>query len=759
VFSITEPDFQSDERVYLVALQGAQKLLEEKLSDQNGSDNTKGEKTRFLRLEYEGGEVRWLQITNVREELVDTLTRIRLECGRMRLDRNTLEQVEYLTEQGWRPLKRPVSDLDYYPASAQTPCRLEFPAQDVTLGAEDVLRLSYEGGHNYLLVVADVDWYFREDGQPFLLVRGKGLWQVIPPAAVQGRAIQVDLLKFDLFIREGRDVLEVHRGLSFNPKTPRDENSAVIPNTPRDENSAVIPNTPRDENSAVIPVDQRQERQILRLPNAPADYATEDEDDLAFWQNQLARPLQGHKGALPAADLLKYSTRLHIPGESGQTSLFLPLDMGERTLLPQQFEGPLADDEGAHDGLDSFSPVTMFLDPAFVGHNAPNFPAAVYALANDLFYLSYPLRPLTKLHSLFAVDEVALIAIPDLGHRQWQKRRKVRFLFRASEPVKLGKSGEFDDCEPKPAIKRDYGLYLRRQRLAPRIASTVSTEVDLYQRLEMLPEINTAWEPCESTTEVLEVHRAMINLAAGRGDMMAILSLPYRFTYHDVLDWHKQLTEYYADDLALSFAAAYHGWTDVREEFTPQLLPIRTIPPDGTICGMIAAREQARGPGVAPANEILHAVVGLDPFIPDDLWEPLFNRQINVLHRRPGRFVTLSAYTLSQHPLFLQISIRRMLMFIKKLVLREGYRYVFESNNERFRRAVQERFERIFNRMLEGGSLMGYEIDASDRINTPYEVDQGRFMISIRFALTYPVEYITIVLLRSGEAMLEVLER
>src|SRR5262249_34928491 len=137
----------------------------------------------------------------------------------------------------------------------------------------------------------------------------------------------------------------------------------------------------------------------------------------------------------------------------------------------------------------------------------------------------------------------------------------------------------------------------------------------------------------------------------------------------------------------------------------------RKLPPDGTICGMIAQRERRRGPGVAPANEPLRAVVGVDPVLSDSQWEDLFNRQINVLHARPGKFVTLSAYTLCPDLTFLQISVRRMVIFLRKLVLNEGYRFIFEPNNERFRRAVQIHFERLFNRLLQGGSLVAYDVN------------------------------------------------
>jgi len=63
------------------------------------------------------------------------------------------------------------------------------------------------------------------------------------------------------------------------------------------------------------------------------------------------------------------------------------------------------------------------------------------------------------------------------------------------------------------------------------------------------------------------------------------------------------------------------------------------------------------------------------------------------------------------------------------------------------------------NRLLTQGALVGYYVDASDRLNTPQDVDAGRFTIEIKYAPTHPVEFITVVLMRSGESLLEVAER
>src|SRR6185369_8430212 len=105
-------------------------------------------------------------------------------------------------------------------------------------------------------------------------------------------------------------------------------------------------------------------------------------------------------------------------------------------------------------------------------------------------------------------------------------------------------------------------------------------------------------------------------------------------------------------------------------------------------------------PGIAPANQSMLGVVGLKPEITDAEWELMFNKQINVLRQRPGRYTVLSIHTLSADPLAMKLSIKRLTIYIRKLVLREGQSYVFESNTPRFRRTVQAMFEQVMSRLL-----------------------------------------------------------
>lgn len=119
----------------------------------------------------------------------------------------------------------------------------------------------------------------------------------------------------------------------------------------------------------------------------------------------------------------------------------------------------------------------------------------------------------------------------------------------------------------------------------------------------------------------------------------------------------------------------------------------------------------------------------------------------------------MSAHTLNPDRLLLQISVRRLLIYVRKLLLREGHRWVFETNNARFRQFVQISLERMLSRIQALGGLAAFQVVTGTEVNTLNDYDNGRFIVAVKLAPTTPVEFITVVLLRTGENLLEIIER
>jgi hypothetical protein len=560
---------------------------------------------------------------------------------------------------------------------------------DLVLKAGDVLRL-HKGGTIYLAIVKGVTHRRptagTESGVVFsvqlrtLLKTTPDLEPSDPPESID----HVELLRFDLLVREGDAVRERHQRLSFSD-----------------------------------------------------------------WRNGLAQPLDAGESA---ADILQKSTYLSAPKEA----VFLPVNMSESATFKGAKEKLSSDKENPEDagggdgikeaddgldGLNEFDPESLFLDPEL--RNA-SFDRLMNA-AQQILYQDQPARSLKGIHSLLPLDDVALIAIPDAVHRRW------------SSPASDSESDSGSDSEPKS--EREWWPFgVCREEPSSDKPSGGKGQADQAPKsvLASLPRLER--EQAYTDDGLRKVQEALATMCAARADMLAVLSLPNHFKRADVLKWRGQFTgiSAFRGTTALSYAAVYHGWVEVLETHMPELAPRRAVPPDGVVAGMIARREQARGAWIAPANEPLNGALALTPSFSEADWHALYKNQVNVLRRQPGRYTLMSADTLSQQTILEPISVRRLLIYLRKLLLRRAEEYVFETNNARFRRLVQTTLARELERLFEQGALHAYEVDVSDRLDDLY---RGRLLVEIKIAPTAPIEFITVALLRAGENLLQISER
>jgi hypothetical protein len=469
-----------------------------------------------------------------------------------------------------------------------------------------------------------------------------------------------------------------------------------------------------------------------------------------YWADVL-QPAIAPEQVLPAAFTVNnFSGRsLRLGAFGGDDPLPLPIGMGAAAIT---YFGPQADPlTTSKDGLDSYDPVQLFIDEDFASVGV----RTLIATANDLLHLSAEPRRLRGIHSLIPVDDVALISAPDLAHIGWEMVDPPIFTDPEPPDEEPDEPKGFHDCPvPPPEVDDDEAapVIMLDPAGADMDPSSQAWLEDLPEQLEPLDHDDAA---------MLTVQRALIRLAAARADIVTILSLPQHYNTQAAGQWQQKLTttpEFF-DGNPLSYAAVYHGWLAIREETTPSLAPLRYLPPDGFATGMIAAREIRRGAWIAPANVALQNTADLLPNFKDEEWSPLYQRQMNIVRRQPGRYALMSALTLSRDYHYRQLSVRRLLILLRKLALREGQRYVFETNNERFRALVQTYFENILNQILELGGLEAFQVVTNEEVNTANDYDNGRFIIALKVAPTLPIEFITITMLRSGNDALTILER
>ena len=438
---------------------------------------------------------------------------------------------------------------------------------------------------------------------------------------------------------------------------------------------------------------------------------------------------------------------------AGDGGLFLPVGM-DQLGSPAEFTEPAAGPSGesgaepGRDGLSSYCPADMFLDPGLRQET-------VYRLLTDADQLTVLApksrqRQLQGIHSLIGVDEVALISVPDAVHLGWSP----------AVPAHLP-----TPTPPIPPAPPDWSSFrdcaVRRPSLPPTPPTSPTPPAPADTCPPPHPVLN---DPADyDPAGMLEVHAAVITLCAARSDMFAVLGVPRHYDTAAALAWRQQLgTNTQSSETGsiilspLSFAGFWHPWVRVVEPATPQLAPLRNQPADGAVCGMIAARELARGAWVAPADVPLHGPVALTPAVPAGDVVRLFNAHANLLVRRPGTISALSAHTLAAEPNLLQVSVRRLIILLRKVALLLGSRYVFATSNDRFRQLVRLQFERILATLTSLGALAAYQVVTDDDATA---LEAGQLIVTLLVAPTSPIEFITVSLVRAGEGLLDVVVR
>jgi len=104
------------------------------------------------------------------------------------------------------------------------------------------------------------------------------------------------------------------------------------------------------------------------------------------------------------------------------------------------------------------------------------------------------------------------------------------------------------------------------------------------------------------------------------------------------------------------------------------------------------------------------------------------------------------------------------MILLRKAVLARGMDFVFETNHERFREGVRVAFLNLLRFLFEGGAFSGPTPEAAFRVvtdasvNPPQSIEQGRFVAQIQVAPSQPTEFITVLLTRTGEGLLQATE-
>jgi hypothetical protein len=284
---------------------------------------------------------------------------------------------------------------------------------------------------------------------------------------------------------------------------------------------------------------------------------------------------------------------------------------------------------------------------------------------------------------------------------------------------------------------------------------------------------HAAGEPLFDDAAVLDAQKGMLlRCAPERWRVLLLLAAPVAldpatgvFKGRDpdgAASWRQKLNDT-VDDLTASVAAFYHPWALTQEKLGA---PIVELPPTPLAAGILARRDLARGPHIAPANERLVGVVGLSPPVDDTINAAIYETpsNINPLRAFPGLGVQVwGARTLSSDLSMRYLPVRRCLSAIERRAYAALRHLVFEPNTPTLWFQITQALLGILMPIFNAGALRGdtpdqaFYVHCDSSTNPPDTIAAGQVLCEVGVAIAAPAEFIVFRVGRS-EGVVEILE-
>ncbi len=344
-------------------------------------------------------------------------------------------------------------------------------------------------------------------------------------------------------------------------------------------------------------------------------------------------------------------------------------------------------------------------------------PARANELLNELLGIRLPTEPMERvgLEHLLLADEVAIIALPELD---------ATIVKEVVDPAPLPPSAsqaEFFCCS-----EFDEGV------------TGATSQVLVTERLY-------------ADSEVLFAQRYLLGrLKQQEWRWFALFSPPPNKSHDEAIAWKEALTEHMG---SCSHGALYWPWLLVQP--TPGE-PIVSASPLGYVAGIFARRDLHGGPHMAPANEALLGVVGLEAPLNDESQGRVYDRGVNAIRATGDTSPTLwgartlrwSSPTKSTNDGLAYVNVRRCLTAVERTVERVGMPAVFEPNLPLLRVQLTQAIVGYLITVFESGALRGADHEQAfrvrcDAMNNPSEsTDVGIVLCEVDVAIAAAAEFL-----------------
>lgn len=251
--------------------------------------------------------------------------------------------------------------------------------------------------------------------------------------------------------------------------------------------------------------------------------------------------------------------------------------------------------------------------------------------------------------------------------------------------------------------------------------------------------------------DIYRVQAAMVGHCEKKRDRLALLDAPFdacaklSYSVNELRAWRSRFET--------KFAALYAPWLAVVDPLRSRgaRALTRAIPPSGHVAGQCAAIDLRAGVHVAPANVALQWVQDTTLAFDEERHGVLNTLGLNVVRALPGRGVrVLGARALSSDSDWRFINVRRLMSMIEKAIDVSIQWAVFEPNDWRTRAKLTLVLSSFLRELWAHGALVGssadeaYFVRCDETNNPPAARDRGELLIEVGVAATVPFEFIVL---------------
>jgi uncharacterized protein len=260
-------------------------------------------------------------------------------------------------------------------------------------------------------------------------------------------------------------------------------------------------------------------------------------------------------------------------------------------------------------------------------------------------------------------------------------------------------------------------------------------------------------DPAGDIATIVALQRRLIDLANALESFVVLLDVPPGLSQRGMLHWRDQCHSMYA--------AAYHPWLLVSRTDDDRDVPI-AVNPSAVAAGIIARREISLGVQYGPANELAAGVFDAADRVSPGRHDELHQRAINVYLRERDGVRLSAARTLSPDPGYRQLSVRRLMTMLRRVLYQQMQWAVFEPNTSQLRGDIRNQLDAFLRQLFTANAFAGaraedaFFVRCDDELNTQAVVDQGRLLAYVGVAPAEPLEFLMLQIARDGDGTLRV---